>query len=140
MKECLADHHVLSQRILSIRVTHHVSPYPHWYVFTIQHLHRQPGPWPPSRVGILPCRFGSPFVPVGAGVGLSRVGILPCRFGSPFVPVGAGEGLCGVGTLASPSSCSRERLFPLARATQASPLHPTPLPPLRIRFILSPKC
>src|SRR5881275_1137123 len=70
---------------------------------------------------------------------LSRVGILPCRFASPFVPVGAGEGLCGVGTLASPSSCSRERLFPLARATQASPLHPTPLPPLRIRFILSPK-
>ena len=44
-----------------------------------------------------------------------------------------------MGTLASPSSCSRERLFPLARATQASPLHPTPLPPLRIRFMLSPK-
>src|SRR5438067_8298054 len=107
MKECLVNHHVLSQRILSIRVTHHVSPYPHWYLFTIQHLHRQPGPWPPSRIGILPCRFGS-----------------------PFVPVGAGEGLCGVGTLASPwlegESVHRSR----TRATQASlpHVHTTPAP------------
>src|SRR5947209_19203731 len=61
---------------------------------------------------------------------LSRVGILPCRFGSPFVPVGAGEGLCGVGTLASPwqegESVHRSR----TRATQASPphVHTTPAP------------
>src|SRR5947209_6300746 len=61
------------------------------------------------------------------------------RLGSRFVPVGAGAVLRGVGTLASPSSSSRERLLPLARATQASPLHPTPPRPLRIRFILSPK-
>src|SRR5438309_2211479 len=40
----------------------------------------------------------------------------------------------GEGTLASPSpsSSSHERLSPPARATQASPLHSTPLPPLRV--------
>src|SRR5436309_6162801 len=114
MKECLADHHVLSQRILSIRVTHPVSPYPHWYVFTIQHLHRQPGPWPPSRIGILPCRFGS-----------------------PFVPVGAGEGLCGVGTLASPwlegESVHRGTTNVTICPPKSLPLK-APLPPLQVRL------
>src|SRR5947209_17778874 len=32
------------------------------------------GPHPPSRVGIVSCRFGSDFVPVGAGVGMRRGG------------------------------------------------------------------
>src|SRR5947209_4742759 len=65
-----------------------------------------------------------------SGESLSRVGILPRRFGSRFVPVGAGEGLCGVGTLASPwqegESVHRSR----TRATQASPphVHTTPAP------------
>jgi hypothetical protein len=60
----------------------------------------------------------------------TRGGCFSCRLGSPFVPVGAGEGVCRVGTLASPSPCSRERMAPPPRATQASPLpiHPTPAP------------
>src|SRR5437660_6693676 len=33
-----------------------------------------PAPLPLTRVGILSCRFASPFVPVGAGVGMRRGG------------------------------------------------------------------
>src|SRR2546421_418718 len=33
-----------------------------------------PGPTTLSRVGIVSCPFGSPFVPVGAGVGMRRGG------------------------------------------------------------------
>src|SRR2546421_11267860 len=40
-----------------------------------------------------------------------------------------GEGLCGEGTLASPSSPSRDRLSPPARATPTSPPPPPPPPP-----------
>src|SRR5438270_12032722 len=61
---------------------------------------------------------------------LSRVGILPCRFGSPFVPVGAGEGLCGERTLASPWLEGERVHRSRTRATQASPphVHTTPAP------------
>jgi hypothetical protein len=53
---------------------------------------------------------------------LSRVGVLWCHLGSAFAPVGAGAGLCREGTLASPASCSPERIAHPTRATQASPL------------------
>src|SRR6266536_3606660 len=53
--------------------------------------------------------------------------------------VGAGEGWCGEGTLASPESCLREHFSPPARATQASPRHCAPLPPLRRRVFSSPQ-
>src|SRR6266576_1936402 len=60
-------------------------------------------------------------VPVGAGVALSGGGFLSRRFGSAFVPVGAGvdEAWSGDACVALVLSlCTRS---PPARATQASP-------------------
>src|SRR5438270_10086288 len=65
-----------------------------------------------------------PFVPVGAGVGLSRVGILSCRFGSDFVPVGA-----GVGMMQGGDACVALVLIPRAPASSSQGDASVPSPP-----------
>src|SRR5947209_16503795 len=109
-----------------------------------------PGPTTLSRVSIVSC----PFVPVGAGVGMMWGGdacvalvlllctLFPSSQGdmAKYLPVKAGVGMRRGGDAlccASPSSYSPEPT-PLARATQASPLHPTPPPLSRVGIVSCP--